>query len=742
MRLIIVSNRLLITITQEKGILQYRESAGGLVSGLSAYLDTMKGTLLTRDDCRWLGWPGSTINEPQQKEVSDYLHQRFRAYPVFLSEEDMDSFYLGFCNRTIWPLFHYFPSHVVYDSSFWSSYERVNRVFCDTLAEIAEADDLIWIHDYHLMLLPGMIREKMPGASIGFFLHIPFPSFEIYRLLPHPWRQAILEGLLGADLIGFHTQEYTQYFLRCVLRIMGHDHTMGLINLNKRMVKAETFPMGIDFNKYHHVWNAKEVKKVRSRLNKNFAGYKIILSIDRLDYSKGIINRLKGFELFLEKNNDWLGKVILVLILVPSRIGVDQYQQMKKQIDEQISIINGRFGRMDWTPIIYQYKFLSFNDLSALYGVSDVCLVTPLRDGMNLVAKEYVAARYDKTGVLVLSEMAGAAREMGEAIIVNPNHVDELAVALQEALAMTREEQIRRNLIMQKRLQRYDVGRWASEFIGRLQSLKKEQIEKYHAKYLSPDVWQKLRLRFQDASKKILFLDYDGTLIPFDSQPMEAHPTPELMSLLDQLSRIPETEIVIISGRDRHTLENWFGRQPLNLVAEHGVWVKPRKETWQVIKPLMNDWKPRIIPVLEIYADRLPGSWVEEKEYSVVWHFRKADPELSSIRTKELLDELLSLTSNIDVQVLPGNRVIEIRNAGVNKGVAGLYYLKRDYYNFILAIGDDWTDEDLFRALPPEAYTIRLGMVASHARFNLFERKEIFSLLRDLATAKSVPRNQ
>ncbi len=738
MKLIIVSNRLPITIIQEKGALQYRESAGGLVSGLSAYLDTMKGTLLTREDCQWLGWPGSTIDESQRPEVSDVLRQHFHAHPVFLPEEDMDKFYLGFCNRTIWPLFHYFPSYVVYDSSFWSSYQRVNQVFCDTLAEIAEASDLIWIHDYHLMLLPGMIREKIPGAAIGFFLHIPFPSFEIYRLLPHPWRRAILEGLLGADLIGFHTQEYTQYFLRCVLRIMGYDHNLGLINLNKRMVKAETFPMGIDFNKYHHAWNAKEVKKERSRLSKNFAGYKIILSIDRLDYSKGIINRLKGFELFLEKNNDWIGKVILVLILVPSRIGVDQYQQMKKQIDEQISIINGRFGRMDWTPIIYQYKFLSFNDLSALYGVSDVCLVTPLRDGMNLVAKEYIAARHDKTGVLVLSEMAGVAKEMGEAIIVNPNHVDELAAALQEALAVTREEQIRRNLIMQKRLQRYDVGRWAAEFIGRLQTLKKEQIEKYHAKYLSPDVWHKLRLGFQEARKRIIFLDYDGTIIPFDPEPMQAQPTPELRSLLEQLSRIAETEIVIISGRDRHTLEDWFGRQPLNLVAEHGVWVKPRQETWQMIKPLMNDWKPRILPVLEIYTDRLPGSWVEEKDYSVVWHFRKADPELSSIRAKELMDELLSLTANIDVQVLPGNRVIEIRNAGVNKGVAGLYYLKRDYYNFIMAIGDDWTDEDLFRALPTEAYTIRLGMVASHAQFNLFERKEIFSLLRDLATANRV----
>jgi len=732
MKLIVVSNRLPITIIQENNALKYKESAGGLISGLSAYLSTLKDTFFTKEDCLWLGWPGSTIGDVLKSEARVTTQKKFHARPVFLSEEDMDKFYLGFCNKTIWPLFHYFPSYAIYDEEYWAQYQKVNQVFCEEVVDIAETDDLIWIHDYHLMLLPKMIRNKMPKASIGFFLHIPFPSFEIYRLLPDNWRRGILEGLLGADFIGFHTPEYTQYFLRCILRILGYENNLGYINLTDRITKAETFPMGIDYNKFNAASNTKEVKAEKSQLRKTLAGHKIILSINRLDYTKGILHLLKGFEQFLEKNPAWHGKIIMMLILVPSRIGVDQYQQMKKQIDEYISVINGRFTRIDWTPILYQHKFLSFNALSALYGAGDVCLVTPLRDGMNLIAKEYVAARADKTGVLILSEMAGAAKEMGEALIINPNQIEELAAALKQALDMPNDEQIRRNQIMQKRLARYDVARWASDFIGGLQTLKKDQEERFHAKYLSPDIWNRLVVDFRESIKRIVFLDYDGTLVPFVNDPKHANPTEEVKSTLIALLKVPNTEIAIISGRDHHTLDEWFGSLGVNLAAEHGAWLKPRGGRWQMIKPLIADWKPKIIPILELYADRLPGSFVEEKDYSVAWHYRQADPELSSIKAKELMDELLNLTSNMDIQILQSNKVVEVLNAGINKGVAGKYFLDKGSYDFILAIGDDWTDEDLFRTLPVEAYTLRLGMVASYARFNLFERKEIFALLKNL----------
>jgi trehalose 6-phosphate synthase/phosphatase len=351
---------------------------------------------------------------------------------------------------------------------------------------------------------------------------------------------------------------------------------------------------------------------------------------------------------------------------------------------------------------------------------------------MNLIAKEYVAARNDKQGVLILSEMAGAIKEMGEAVIINPNHTIELADALNEALDMPKEEQIRRNQIMQKRLQRYDVARWASDFIGGLQALKKDQDERFHAKYLSPDIWQRLVISFRQSNKRIVFLDYDGTLVPFVNDPTMAIPTREILNTIEKLSIASNTDVVIISGRDRKTLDDWFGKFEINMVAEHGVWLREKNNKWHLIKPLINDWKPTIIPLLNLYADRLPGAFVEEKDFSIVWHYRQSDPELSAIRAKELLDELISLTSNIDVQIIPGNKVIEVRNAGINKGVAGKYFLDKGFYNFVMAIGDDWSDEDLFRALPEEAYTVRLGMVASYARFNLYERKEVIALLKDL----------
>ncbi|MDH5684874.1 MAG: trehalose-6-phosphate synthase, partial [candidate division WOR-3 bacterium] len=402
MRLLVVSNRLPITVSEKDGKLKFRTSVGGLVSGLSAYLDSLKEAPFTESEYIWVGWPGIAVNDKAKEELRSRALAEFKAYPVFLTEKVMDKFYHGFCNKTIWPLFHYFSSYAIYDSDFWTHYKRVNEVFRDAVLEIVKPDDLIWIHDYHLMLLPRLIREKMPEVPIGFFLHIPFPAFEIFRLLPDKWRREIIEGLLGANLIGFHTHDYTQYFLRCVLRILGYEHSMGQIIAGDHVVKADTFPMGIDFSRFHSAASSPEIEQDKQSLKKTFTTLKVILSIDRLDYTKGILNRLQGYETFLENNPQWHGRVILILVVVPSRIGVEHYRMMKRQIDEIVGKINGRFCSINWTPILYQYKFLPFQPLVALYSISDVALITPLRDGMNLIAKEYIASRTDKTGVLIL----------------------------------------------------------------------------------------------------------------------------------------------------------------------------------------------------------------------------------------------------------------------------------------------------------------------------------------------------
>jgi trehalose 6-phosphate synthase/phosphatase len=731
-RLIIVSNRLPFTVRLENEEIKFDESAGGLVTGLSTFLDSYKYHFPRQEKHIWLGWPGSAIPEGFRKQVQSRALSECGAYPVFLSGIDMEQFYWGFCNKTLWPLFHYFPSYAIYEEEFWQRYRRVNEQFRDALLEFLQPSDVVWIQDYHLMLLPRLLREKAPQALSGFFLHIPFPSFEIFRLLPPRWRHDILEGILGADLVGFHTYEYMQHFLQSVLRILGYEHHMGLYSLSDHVVRVETYPMGIDFQKFFETSTAPETQQERSHLQQTLSGFRTALSVDRLDYSKGILHRLEGYELFLEKYPEYRGKLVLIMVVVPSRIGVLHYELMKRQIEEQIGRINGKYGSIEWTPILYQYRHLTLYPLSALYGMSEVALVTPLRDGMNLIAKEYIASRTDKSGVLILSEMAGAAKELGEAIIINPNDRRQMADALKEALQMPREEQERRNSIMQERLRRYDVIRWATDFVNQLVQMNEMQ-EQYNANLVPSAVRSQMVDEYVRADQRLLFIDYDGTLVPFERRPLLASPTEAVVDLLRALASDPRNKVVLTSGRDKPTLEQWFGGLPIGIVSEHGMWLRESKCEWRAIGPHSQGWKASLVPVLHQYADRLPGSFVEEKDYSIAWHYRAADPEQSSRIATELMDNLMNFTANIDLQVFQGNKVLEIRNAGVNKGRAAEYWLSGSAYDFILAVGDDWTDEDLFQSLPAKAYSLRVGLDKTCARFNVRHSDEVCEFLQLLA---------
>lgn len=731
MRLLIVSNRLPVTVVEKEGGICFQQSMGGLVSGLQSWLETLKKKDGPFSECLWVGWPGVSVADKKKENLKSRLLAECGAFPVFLSEREMDKFYHGFCNKTIWPLFHYFPSFAAYEEDYWVQYRNVNRIFCDAVTEILQPDDVIWVHDYHLMLLPRLLRDRGVSNPIGFFLHIPFPSFEIFRMMPMKWRSDILDGMLGADLTGFHTQDYTRYFLTCVHRILGLDHNMGKIVAHGRLVKADAYPMGIDYDLFAGAAENASVRAETDTLKKTLDNMKVILSVDRLDYTKGVSNRLRGYEIFLEKYPEWAGKAVLLLVVVASRIGVDQYQQMKRQIDEAVGRINGKWGNVGWMPVVYQYRQLPFDSLTALYNISDVCLVTPLRDGMNLIAKEYLASRADNGGVLVLSEMAGAAKELGEAVLINPNNREEIADALLEALTLPLEEQKRRNRIMQKRLRRYSVARWAEHFLNDTEEMKTEQ-KKMGARLLSASALEKMVRDFGQGVNRLIFLDYDGTLVPFSKDPRAAAPPKNLLDTLKTLCAFPQNHVVLISGRDKTTLHNWFGDLPIHLVAEHGIWMREKGENWSLIKPLLNDWKEKLIPLLDVYCDRVPGSLVEEKDFSVTWHYRGADPELSSLRAKELVDDLTAYTANIDLNIFRGNRVVEIRSGGVNKGTAGIHFYSRFSPDFSLAIGDDTTDEDLFRALPASVYTVRVGMVDSHAKYNLRDYTEVIPILNRL----------
>ncbi|MFW6057002.1 MAG: bifunctional alpha,alpha-trehalose-phosphate synthase (UDP-forming)/trehalose-phosphatase, partial [Chloroflexota bacterium] len=498
------------------------------------------------------------------------------------------------------------------------------------------------------------------------------------------------------------------------------------------VTKVDVFPMGIDYERFAGTASTAEADREIKKLDESFQGRKVVLSVDRLDYSKGILRRLEAFGAFLEDNPDYRERLTYVVVVVPSRTGVARYALLKRQIDEMIGAINGKYGTIGWTPIWYIYRSVPFQSLVALYRRADVALVTPLRDGMNLVAKEYLASKIDKPGVLILSETAGSAKELGEALIVNVNNTDDIVSALKEALEMSEAEQAERLRILQRRLRRYTVKRWAEDFMETLENSARLR-EEMGAHVLGSQARRKLIKSYQQAQRRLLLLDYDGTLAPFSSRPHRAVPSQEVLDLLTQLTSEPNTTVVLISGRDRKSLQDWFGRLPMGMIAEHGVWLKSGPDAeWEMIEPMSGDWKDEVRPIFELYADRTPGSFVEEKDFSLVWQYRRSESLLGELRARDLVVHLQTLVSNLDLQVLEGNKVVEVKNSGVNKGRAALRWIANLEPDFILAIGDDFTDEDTFRALPEEAWSLRVGLGSTSAKYNLSSQGRVVPLLRDM----------
>jgi len=514
-RLLIVSNRLPVTIHKRGNEFSIQDSIGGLATGL--------GSIYYTQNSLWIGWPGliqKRINQDDQDQISEILKER-HCMAVFLSKSEYEKYYNGLCNKAIWPLFHYFYQYAKYDNNEWKAYTQVNKKFCEAVCSVAQSGDIIWVHDYQLMLLPGMIREKIPDAIIGFFLHIPFPPFELFRLIP--WNKEILTGLAGADLIGFHTFEYLRYFLNNIRRILGYEHEMMRFMAGNRVIKVDTFPMGIDYRKYAEATKRPQVKKEIAKIRKIITKGKIILSIDRLDYTKGVPLRLRAFEMLLEKHKELKEEVTLILVAVPSRTHIDQYAELKHEVDHLVGKINGMFGTMSWTPVRYMYTFIPFNKLIAIYNLADLALITPLRDGMNLMAKEYLATKVDGLGMLVLSEFAGAAKELGEAILVNPNDIREFSTAIHNGLMLSDEEKKNRICTMQRRLKRYDLERWASDFLEVLDQTKKYQ-EMLSATWIDKKTISRICYDYNTSRSRIFFLDYDGTLVPIAQTPELAKP--------------------------------------------------------------------------------------------------------------------------------------------------------------------------------------------------------------------------
>ncbi|MCF8226130.1 MAG: bifunctional alpha,alpha-trehalose-phosphate synthase (UDP-forming)/trehalose-phosphatase [Bacteroidales bacterium] len=688
---------------------------------------------------RWVGLTGMEKNELTLKEIQFLESQlmEYRCVPVFPDPEDYKHYLHGFSRNTIWPLFHYFTQNASYDDRDWGAYVRINQLFAEKILQLANEGDIIWIHDFHLMLLPMMLKERMPQLSIGIFIHIPFPSFEIFRLLP--WRENIVQGMLGADLIGFHTYDYVRHFLSSVRRLFGYDTVFNRISIGERTLKVDAFPKGINWE--HFIRKAEEQANLEKKSAKDDSSLiekitssempeKIILSIDKLNYTKGIPNRLRAFELFLEENPEYLEKVSFILLALISGETSPFYESLKRKVDELVGRINGNYGTITWLPVRYLNREFSIDELIDMYSISDIALILPLRDGMNMVAKEFVASRHKKDGVLILSEMTGASKELHEALIVNPNNLGEVVNALKDALQMPKEEQTERMEVMQKRLNRYTIDRWAREFIKSLENVIENQKTSLTRKISSGHL-KKIVKAYDAAKKRILFLDYDGTLSGFKKNPEDAKPDEALYEILRNLTNDNKNTVTIISGRDKETLGRWFGNEwNIHFIAEHGVWLRDPDGEWHMMEPIDNQWKESVQPFLEYYVDQTPRSFIEHKNFSLVWHYRKADPDLGIQRAWELKDELRTLTSNLNLEIMDGDKVLEIKYSGINKGRAALQKMGQTDYDFIFAIGDDWTDEYTFESMPEKAYTIKVGAKTTEAKYYIEGVEKVRELLK------------
>lgn len=725
---VIVSNRLPIQLSKLENSFDITSSSGGLATGVNSIRD---------DNSVWIGWSGVKSEEFTTKSnnyIKKILNEQ-NLIQVELSSIEIENYYYGLSNKSLWPLFHYFIDYSKFNDDHWETYFQVNKKFCDVVVSNVEKNGTVWVHDYQLMLLPKMIRDLRPDLSIGFFLHIPFPSYEIFRIFPR--RKELLEGILGADLVGFHTYNYERHFLSSIKRILRKEVNFNRISHDSREIAVNTFPMGIDYEKFHNAAKTHErlkksqesnLKKQLDLHKKSSQKGKLILSIDRLDYTKGIINRVKAFEIFLEKYPQYLGKVRLVMLTVPSRSDVSDYKNLKKETDELVGRINGKFATVNWTPIWYYYRAMNFDDLIDLYMNSDIAMITPLRDGMNLVAKEFVSTRVNLDGVLILSEMAGASIELFDSILVNPFDLDQMSESILKALEMPAREQKRRMLTMQKRLSRYTVQRWAKDFINSLSkkssiNLEKETIE------INKTIEKTIYKKFKKSFKKVLFLDYDGTLVKFNNDPELAVPNKNLLKLLKSINLKDKTEVFIVSGRDQFFLDKWFGKLNINLVAEHGNFIKYSDSSkWFSKNNDDLEWKNDVSPIFESFTDNTPGTFIENKKNTLVWHYRKTDPELAKRRIMELKTVLSSLISE-NISVIDGNKALEVTNLSINKGNIINELLSNENYDFIFCCGDDASDEYMFNALPENSISIKVGEKNTLAKYFVKNSDKIKSIL-------------
>jgi trehalose 6-phosphate synthase/phosphatase len=719
-QVIIVSNRLPVSVKKEDGKLTFQPSLGGLATGLASYVNKRNN--------RWIGWPGipsDDLTEHDRQEIVTELAVH-NCSPVFLTKKQIDEYYNGYSNDVLWPLFHELPidDNAEQQERWWKAYRSVNKAFAEAVIGLLGADSRIWIHDYQLLLLPTMLREEDIAGSIGFFLHIPFPPAAAFQKQPE--FKKLLQGMLGADLIGFHTTSYVDNFLENCVSLPKTTVQSNKILCDNRTVRVGNFPMGIDYSKFAAAAEARKVKDATSRFRKRYKGLKVIAAVDRLDPSKGLLERMKAYCKLLEQNPKLRGKVVFSLIAAPSRTDIPAYKRLSQNLDTLVKEINRTYGSKRWQPVDYINTAQPFEEVAALFSVADVAFIAPIKDGMNLAAKEFVASKR-RGGVLVLSETAGAAEELRDALLVNPARPATLVEGLQKALDMPKKELRSRMLTMQAHLAANNVHNWAKTFVDTLQ--KPVPGTPTYTRSVQGKVEAKMLADYRKAKKRLLLLDYDGTLAPFSRNYSDVKPPKQVLQILDLLDNDDRNDVVVISGRHADDLKTWFGRLRINLVAEHGAMIKKAgSRDWHVMTRSEAKWKRAIEPMLEKYTDLTPGAQLEYKAHSLVWHYRGVPAYYAQKYSVIIKKVLKPLVKTYGLKIYQGNKILEIKDPRITKGAAAMRWL-RHRYDFIIAIGDDYTDEAMFAAAPASSYTIKVGPGRTAAHYRLPSSPAVRKLL-------------
>lgn len=729
--------------------------------------------LLEDQEAVYVGSLPVEVEGAEQDEVAIQLQKQFGCYPVFLGSELKTNFYRKFCKQQLWPMMHYLiplspSSPGRFDPGLWSAYVRANMAFANKLVEVLLSleDDFVWIHDYHLLVLPSLLRKRFHRIRCGIFLHSPFPSSEIFRTFPR--REEILRSLLNADLIGFHTFDYARHFLSCCSRMLGLEHRTNrgsiIIEYYGRDVGIKIMPTGVKPERLLAGFQWPDTKWRVGELAAQFAGKTVLIGVDDMDVFKGIELKLQAFEQVLTIHPEWRGRLVLIQVTSAARAAGKDIEELHTTVLDLVKSINARFSSPGYEAVVWLERPVPLYERLALYSIGDVAVVTATRDGMNLMPYEYIVARQAAAAELgetprsglVVSEFVGCSPSLSGAIRINPWSIEAVRDAIYTAIRQSPTESVLRHEKHWKYVSTHTVQFWAKSYITDLCRFTKDHarlqcfdlgfaLDTFRMVALTSN-FRKLQAdtvvkAYSRATHRIFLLDHDGTLVAQSS--IMSKPGPEVLSVLRELCSDPANKVYIVSGRGRAELDDWFAAAPgIGIAAEHGFYLKiAGTDEWTVQDPEAHfDWQDIVKPILQLYTESTDGSSVETKESALVWHYRDADPDFGSWQAKELLDHLEGVLANEPVEVVPGSNIVEVKPQGVSKGRV-VERILHDATDFVLCIGNDRSDEDMFNAMegvqfsphmPAEVFACTVGQKPSKAPFYVNDPADVLNVLRKI----------